>query len=91
MLHHLWAVASGPEWDTAEDWAVMDKHIDGDVAVIFSGSRCRMGDREMSWGSRVLQECSWTFVDEGGVDRVDLLSVQMNTPAHPCVTVFPGL
>ena len=34
VLHHFWAAASGPEWGTAGDGAVIVGYIVDDVAVV---------------------------------------------------------
>jgi hypothetical protein len=50
MLCHFSAVACGLERGRAGDSAVVDKHIDGDVAVALHVSGCSTADRGMGWG-----------------------------------------
>jgi hypothetical protein len=44
------AEACGPEWGRAGDSTVVDKRVDGDVAVVLHVSGCSTGDRGMGWG-----------------------------------------
>jgi hypothetical protein len=50
VLCHFSAAACGLERGRVGDSTVVDKHVDGDVAVVLHVSGCSTGDRGTGWG-----------------------------------------
>ena len=51
MCCHSQGVAHGPEWGRAGDVAVIDEHVNSDMAVVWGGLRYGMMGWGSSWGA----------------------------------------